>query len=125
MTKTQKIITSILSLVLCVLFVVSIADTCEFRKQTNFDQDKMMEHVENIAGNGTHSIFHPEANEAGIDYIVSVLDSYGLAGWAKERYFGQPARASDCIGCGVCETRCPYNLPIREMLKKAAAEIEA
>ena len=81
MTKTQKIITSILSLVLCVLFVVSIADTCEFRKQTNFDQDKMMEHVENIAGNGTHSIFHPEANEAGIDYIVSVLDSYGLAGW--------------------------------------------
>ena len=81
MTKTQKIVTSILSLVLCVLFVVSIVDTCELRKQTNFDQDKMMEHVENIAGNGTHSIFHPEANEAGVDYIVSVLDSYGLAGW--------------------------------------------
>ncbi len=81
MSKTQKVITSILSLVLCVLFAVSILDTCEFRKQTNFDQDKMMEHVENIAGNGTHSIFHPEANRAGIDYIVSVLDGYGLAGW--------------------------------------------
>ena len=81
MSKTQKITTSILSLVLCVLFAVSILDTCEFRKQTDFDQDKMMEHVENIAGNGTHSIFHPEANRAGIDYIVSVLDAYGLVGW--------------------------------------------
>ena len=29
-------------------------------------------------------------------------------------------KASACVGCGVCETRCPYNLPIREMLKKAA-----
>ena len=81
MSKTQKAITSILSLILCVLFAVSILDTCEFRKQTNFDQNKMMEHVENIAGNGTHSIFHPEANKAGVDYIVSVLDEYGLAGW--------------------------------------------
>ena len=28
--------------------------------------------------------------------------------------------ASKCIGCGACESRCPYNLPIREMLKKVA-----
>ena len=34
-------------------------------------------------------------------------------------------KASDCIGCGVCETRCPYNLPIREMLKKVAADFGA
>ena len=31
-------------------------------------------------------------------------------------------KASDCIECGVCETRCPYNLPIRQMLKKVAAD---
>jgi predicted aldo/keto reductase-like oxidoreductase len=29
-----------------------------------------------------------------------------------------PKTAVDCIGCGECEERCPYNLPIREMLKK-------
>jgi len=34
----------------------------------------------------------------------------------------QPARASDCIGCGVCEQRCPYNLPIRDMLKRVAEQ---
>ena len=53
------------------------------------------------------------------------LTRYGLADWAKERYAAQPARASDCIGCGVCEQRCPYNLPIRNMLKKAAEQFGA
>ena len=45
---------------------------------------------------------------------------YGLADWAKDRYDAMPKHASDCIGCGACEDRCPYNLPIREMLKKVA-----
>ena len=78
MTKTQKIITSIFSLILCVLFAVSVVDTCEFRKQTNFDQDLMMTHVEKISGNGPHSIIHKENNQATVDYIVSVLNEYGL-----------------------------------------------
>ena len=48
------------------------------------------------------------------------LSRYGLADWAKGRYNTQAKTASDCIECGICETRCPYNLPIREMLKKTA-----
>ncbi len=50
------------------------------------------------------------------------LDRYGLGDWAKERYGAMPVKASACIGCGACEKRCPYNLPIREMLKDAAAK---
>ena len=50
---------------------------------------------------------------------------YGLTEWAKERYGAMPKKASDCIGCGICETRCPYNLPIREMMKQAAAKFGA
>lgn len=50
------------------------------------------------------------------------LDRYGLGGWAKDRYGAMPVKASACIGCGACEKRCPYNLPIREMLKDAAAK---
>ena len=49
------------------------------------------------------------------------LERYGLADWAKGRYDTQAKTASDCIGCGICETRCPYSLPIREMLKHTAA----
>ena len=64
---------------------------------------------------------------AGISiYSVFLLDGYltryGLADWAKMRYAGMEKNASDCIGCGVCETRCPYNLPIRQMMKDVAAK---
>ena len=44
---------------------------------------------------------------------------YDLKDWAVKRYEGLAGHASDCIDCGVCETRCPYNLPIRQMLKNA------
>ena len=52
------------------------------------------------------------------------LDRYGLADWAKGRYFGMAVNPKACVDCGVCETRCPYNLPIREMLKKAVERFE-
>lgn len=42
---------------------------------------------------------------------------YHLEDWAKARYEAQQKNASDCIECGICESRCPYNLPIRDMLK--------
>lgn len=45
-------------------------------------------------------------------------ERYNLSKWAEERYASMPAKAKDCIECGVCETRCPYDLPIRKMLKK-------
>ena len=48
------------------------------------------------------------------------LARYGLGDWAKGRYNALEKTASDCIECGICETRCPYNLPIREMLKRVA-----
>lgn len=49
---------------------------------------------------------------------------YGLADWAKSRYNVMEKKASDCIACGACEARCPYHLPIREMMRKAAAEFD-
>ena len=51
------------------------------------------------------------------------LSRYGLREWALSRYSAMEKTASDCIECGVCETRCPYNLPIRAMLKKAAVKM--
>ena len=48
------------------------------------------------------------------------LQRYGLADWARSRYGTLEKKASDCIGCGACEQRCPYQLPIRKMLAKVA-----
>ena len=50
------------------------------------------------------------------------LSRYGLESWARGRYDAMAKTASDCVDCGICETRCPYNLPIREMLRSAAAK---
>ena len=59
-------------------------------------------------------------NIPGVFLFQGYLDRYGLEDWARERYATIPVKASACIECGACESRCPYNLPIREMLKDAA-----
>ena len=61
-------------------------------------------------------------NISGCFLFHGYLARYGLADWAKGRYATLPVKASACIECGVCENRCPYNLPIRQMLKKVAAD---
>ena len=48
------------------------------------------------------------------------LSRYGLENWARDRYASLNVKASACIGCGLCEQRCPYHLPIRQMLKSCA-----
>ena len=50
------------------------------------------------------------------------LSRYGLEDWARGRYDSMAKTASDCIECGACEPRCPYGLPIRQMLKAAAGK---
>ena len=59
-------------------------------------------------------------NISGCFLFEGYLSRYGLGEWAKSRYATMPVTASDCIGCGACESRCPYNLPIRDMLKNVA-----
>ena len=60
-------------------------------------------------------------NISGCFLFDGYLSRYGLADWAKDRYNAMAVKASACVDCGLCETRCPYNLPIRDMLKKVAA----
>ena len=50
------------------------------------------------------------------------LNRYGLQQWGRERYATLQTKAGACIQCGACEPRCPYNLPIRKMMKKAAED---
>ena len=62
---------------------------------------------------------------SGIFVLEGYLNRYGLGDWARQRYAAMPKKAGDCVGCGVCETRCPYQLPIRDMLKRCKAEFGA
>jgi len=64
-------------------------------------------------------------NISGIFVLEGYLQRYGLGDWAQQRYAGMAKKAGDCIGCGVCESRCPYQLPIREMLARCKEEFGA
>lgn len=59
-------------------------------------------------------------NISGAFLFDGYLQRYGLADWARSRYMAMEKKASDCIDCGACEQRCPYQLPIRKMLSKVA-----
>lgn len=59
--------------------------------------------------------------------MANYLNKYeGLQAWAKSRYASFSTKAKHCIKCGKCEPKCPYNLPIIEMLENVeSAFIEA
>ncbi len=64
----------------------------------------------------------------GIDIpLIFILDGYytryGLKDFALSRYRPLKKHAGDCTECGTCEERCPYNLPIREMLREAGKHL--
>ena len=55
-------------------------------------------------------------------------EKYGMQQVIPEKYNAMAAakataKASACIECGVCETRCPYDIPIRERMKKIAQDL--
>ncbi len=56
--------------------------------------------------------------------FYSFYEVYGLKGWAKKLYSGLDVEAYKCNGCGACEPKCPYNLPIQKMLKKAHCDLQ-
>ena len=70
---------------------------------------------------------------AGVD-IPGVFASYNRAAaegsHAKMQYLlttglrRKGTGASQCVGCGKCEQRCPQHLPIRSLLQDAAKELE-
>ena len=59
-------------------------------------------------------------NIPGCFLMANYARRYGLADWAKARYDAMQYHAGSCVQCGACEKRCPYNLPIRDMLTKVA-----
>ncbi|MDD5126949.1 MAG: aldo/keto reductase [Dehalococcoidales bacterium] len=83
-----------------------------------------MEHLQKTMGNRfCRRCDYCQPCSAGIQ-ISTVMVSSGfekrmppaslLSGWIKDAM----AKAADCIECGDCESRCPYHLPIRDMIKE-------
>ena len=64
-------------------------------------------------------------------FLMNMYRLYGLEDWARREYRLQlkPKReketdllqAAACTQCGECETKCPYDLPIRKMMVEQIA----
>lgn len=52
--------------------------------------------------------------------VEGYLMRYNLEDWANDRYNSLAVKAEDCVQCGACESRCPYDLPIGEMMKRVS-----
>jgi predicted aldo/keto reductase-like oxidoreductase len=43
---------------------------------------------------------------------------YNLKDWAKELYSGLEVKADECDNCGICEPKCPHQIPIQKILEE-------
>ena len=101
--------------------VASVSDTAPL---TDAEQAKIKEIRDFLGTNFCRRCNYCAPCAAGINIPAIFLfegyySRYNLKEWAVQRYRGVEKKASDCIECGACETRCPYNLPIRQMMKNA------
>ena len=55
--------------------------------------------------------------------LHSYFERYGLGDWSISRYGSIQPNVVNCIECGICESRCPYELPIREMLRQVHKDL--
>lgn len=99
--------------------VAAVADTAPL---TEAEQKKIAEIRNSLGTNFCRRCNYCAPCTQGLDIprlfiLEGYYSRYNLKEWAVNNYAAQPKKASDCIGCGVCEDRCPYNLPIRQMLK--------
>ena len=100
----------------------NIAAASDTTPLTEEEQNKIRQIREALGTNFCRRCNYCAPCTAGINIpfmflVEGYFSRYNLKEWAIARYETSAKTASDCIGCGACEERCPYQLPIRQMLK--------
>lgn len=98
------------------------------RKLTKEEEEKLFEEANSLGTEFCRRCGYCLPCPQGIDIPTQFLmegyySRYNLQDWAKSRYDAMEYRAINCMECGLCETKCPYNLPIRKMMKNVAEKL--
>jgi predicted aldo/keto reductase-like oxidoreductase len=64
----------------------------------------------------------PDCFSAWNSYYM--FQNYNMVKWKWETEIGDEHQASKCVQCGLCETKCPQKLPIREDLKRVQTDLD-
>ncbi len=78
MRRLKKLLPMLLVALFLFSCFMSVTDSMEKQYETDFNQDRIMYHVEKLTENGPRSVFHKEANEKALGYIGRTLDEIGL-----------------------------------------------
>ena len=102
----------------------NVAAMCDTSPLTEEEKERIDSIRRNLGTNFCRRCNYCAPCTAGISISAVFLmegyySRYDLKDWARARYEAMNKTASDCIGCGICETRCPYQLPIRQMMQRA------
>ena len=98
------------------------------RKLTREEEEILFEEADSLGAEFCRRCGYCLPCPQGIDIPVQFLmegyyTRYNLQEWAQGRYDVMESKASDCIECGQCEPRCPYDLPIKKMLKNVVSKL--
>ncbi len=93
------------------------------RPLTQEERDELYNEIESLGTEFCRRCGYCAPCTVGIDIPTQFLmegyyTRYNLEDWAKTRYDNMEVNAGDCIQCGECEPRCPYDLPIIKMLER-------
>ena len=97
---------------------------------TEADLVKIKEYQETLGNDFCRRCGYCKPCTKGIDIPFVFLcegyyKRYNLKDWAIERYNSMKVKASECIECHACESRCPYGLKIVSKLKEAIKVLES
>lgn len=106
----------------------NLAALSNFRPLTDAEQQELKDLAKEIGANFCRRCGYCLPCAVGIDipqlFIFHLqYTRYNMKTAIPGRYAAMPVKASACTECGLCETRCPYDLPIRQRLKQVAADL--
>jgi predicted aldo/keto reductase-like oxidoreductase len=107
------------------LEVKTAAKTGEnYQGLTGTEQKRFIFHLETYCRDcGLCTPCPEKINIPAVLRFYSFYTDYGLKNWARKLYTGLEIKPDKCLNCGVCQQKCPYALPVEQMLKEAHKQL--